>query len=102
MSCKAVTFMVCTVLMQLHATRGREGTAFAVMQWSGTVGQVLSRNVEFALMGWVGTSVTLGFDTFWQAAAASAFWRIITAVVLLAVLPLVPELGEAGIDRKAA
>lgn len=100
--CKALTFMPCTVLMQLHAPRGCEGTAFALMQWSGTIGQVLSRNVEYALMALAGASVSLGFSTFWQAAAAAAAWRVITAATLLAVLPLVPELGETEGDRKAA
>lgn len=94
--CKALTYMPCTVLMQLHSPPGYESTAFTLMQWSGTVGQVLGRNLEYLLMGAFGVSPTAGFASFWRVAAAAAVWRPVTAVLLRTFV-----LGSlAGSERK--
>eukprot|EP00929_Paragymnodinium_shiwhaense_P021739 TRINITY_DN14102_c0_g1_i3.p1 TRINITY_DN14102_c0_g1~~TRINITY_DN14102_c0_g1_i3.p1 ORF type:complete len:265 (+),score=35.36 TRINITY_DN14102_c0_g1_i3:283-1077(+) len=91
--CKALTFMPCTVMMQLHAPKGSESSAFTVMQLGGTLGSVIARNIEFYFTALAGVSPTTGYDYFWQAAGLSAIWRIITAVMVLVVLPLAPSLG---------
>ncbi|CAE8655217.1 unnamed protein product, partial [Polarella glacialis] len=95
--CKAMTFMPSTVLMQLHAARGCEGTAFTLMQWSGTIGQVLSRNLEYAFMAYFSVQPGLGstgFEGFVFVAAASALWRLVTALLLhISISP--------GLEREA-
>merc|ERR1711861_36788 len=81
--------MPSTVLMQLHAPAGCESTAFTLMQWSGTIGQVLSRNLEYALMAWYGVVPkhgSAGFGGFAHVAAITAAWRICTALLLYVVV----------------
>lgn len=83
--CKTMTFMPTSVLMQLHVPKGRESTAFTLMQLTGTFGQVLSRNIEFSLMSVFAVSPNKGPDGFhgfgWVAMVA-AVWRIGTALLL--------------------
>lgn len=100
--CKALTFMPCTVLMQLHAPAGCESTAFTLMQCSGTVGQVLSRNLEYWLMRRFGVDPTLGspgFGGFMSLAVAVAVWRVATAFILC--VTAVPFLQPVGLDHGA-
>lgn len=93
--CITMTYMPCTVLMQLHATKGCESTAFTAMQLSGTLGQVLSRNLEYLVMTLFGVNPahSSGFHGFWHVALTAAIWRVATAVALLRWL--VPRLAEA-------
>jgi len=80
--CTTLTYMPCTVLMQLHSPRGCEATAFSLMQWSGTIGQVLGRNLEYLLSRVIGVSPITGYAKFWQVALATANWRLVTSVAL--------------------
>merc|ERR1712061_960979 len=80
--CKSMTFMPCIVLMQLCTPQGCESTAFTLMQWSGTVGQVLSRNIEYGLLGWFGVLPKQQFANFWMVTVVAAGWRVGTAVFL--------------------
>lgn len=89
---KAMTFMPTTVLQQLHTPQGYEGTAFTLMQSGGTFGMVLSRNLEWVLMGFYGVEPKLGsqgFDSLASVALATSAWRFGTAIIVaLSVVPL--------------
>eukprot|EP00931_Biecheleriopsis_adriatica_P065133 TRINITY_DN39766_c0_g1_i1.p1 TRINITY_DN39766_c0_g1~~TRINITY_DN39766_c0_g1_i1.p1 ORF type:complete len:451 (+),score=90.72 TRINITY_DN39766_c0_g1_i1:49-1353(+) len=90
---KAMTFMPTTVLQQLHAPEGCEGTAFTLMQSGGTVGSVFARNLEWALFYWWGVDPTLGsegFGNFHLVTASACAWRCCTALLVLTAL--VPRL----------
>ena len=39
-----------TVLQQLHAPEGAEGTVFSLLQAAGTLGSLLGRNLEWQLL----------------------------------------------------
>lgn len=86
---KAMTFMPTTVLQQLHATAGCEGTTFTLMQSGGTLGMVLSRNLEWYLMSLFLVEPqlgALGFANFHAVALAALAWRCTTAALLLTLL----------------
>lgn len=61
---KALTFLPVTVLQQLHAPAGCEGSAFTLMQAGGTLGMVVGRNLEWQLLHWCGVDMQLGADGF--------------------------------------
>lgn len=82
---KALTFLPVTVLQQLHAPAGCEGSAFTLMQAGGTVGVVLGRNFEWQLLHWCGVEMRLGavgFANFPTLLLIAAAWRVLTATAL--------------------
>eukprot|EP00438_Fugacium_kawagutii_P018881 Skav221127 [mRNA] locus=scaffold233:559578:562967:- [translate_table: standard] len=82
---KALTFLPVTVLQQLHAPAGCEGSAFTLMQAGGTVGVVLGRNFEWQLLHWCGVEMQLGaagFANFPVLLMIAAAWRVLTATAL--------------------
>merc|ERR1712146_751590 len=69
--------------MQMYAPKGYEATAFTLMQWSGTIGQVLGRNLEYWIMALLGVSLGNNLSGFWRVAVAGALWRVATAIFLM-------------------
>lgn len=102
--CKALTFMPCTVLMQMFSPCGCASTAFTLMQSCGTVGQVLSRNLEYSFMHWCGVEPQLGsagFEGFTHVAAVTAAWRVSTSALLgLCVAPHLHFVKDSHLVRR--
>ena len=100
---KALTFLPVTVLQQLHAPTGCEGSAFTLMQAGGTLGMVLGRNLEWQLLRWCGVDITLGaegFEHFSALLVIAAAWRVLTAMALcFALVPLI-DAGEKDTLRQ--
>eukprot|EP00435_Cladocopium_sp_Y103_P006042 s4991_g1.t4 len=95
---KALTFLPVTVLQQLHAPAGCEGSAFTLMQAGGTLGMVFGRNLEWQLLRWCGVDMQLGADGFTNFSVLLAIvgaWRVLTASGLCFILlPLLDETSE--------
>eukprot|EP00928_Gymnodinium_smaydae_P072180 TRINITY_DN55592_c0_g1_i1.p1 TRINITY_DN55592_c0_g1~~TRINITY_DN55592_c0_g1_i1.p1 ORF type:complete len:442 (+),score=34.14 TRINITY_DN55592_c0_g1_i1:43-1368(+) len=98
---KAMTFMPTTVLQQLHAPSGCEGTAFTMMQAGGTVGMILGRNLEWSFMNWFMVDPQLGsagFANYLNVAFMALVWRCLT--MLLGVLLIVPLLRASSFKSR--
>ena len=95
---KALTFLPVTVLQQLHAPAGCEGSAFTLMQAGGTLGMVVGRNLEWQLLRWCGVDMQLGADGFTNFSVLLVIvgaWRVLTASGLCFILlPLLDGTSE--------
>jgi hypothetical protein len=95
---KALTFLPVTVLQQLHAPAGCEGSAFTLMQAGGTLGMVVGRNLEWQLLHWCGVDMQLGADGFTNFSVLLVIvgaWRVLTASGLCFILlPLLDATSE--------
>ncbi|CAK9038316.1 unnamed protein product [Durusdinium trenchii] len=93
---KALTFLPVTVLQQLHAVEGSEGSCFSLMQAAGTLGMVLGRNLEWQLLYICGVDLGHGAEGF----------RNFPALLLVALLwyvrniPMSAVLDRGGLEQR--
>ncbi|CAK9080083.1 unnamed protein product [Durusdinium trenchii] len=111
---KALTFLPVTVLQQLHAVEGSEGSCFSLMQAAGTLGMVLGRNLEWQLLYICGVDLghgAEGFRNFPALLLVALLWRLLTVLALMKLLiplleryvrniPMSAVLDRGGLEQR--